>query len=129
MDELLSRFPDIAEDIFESLDDEKIVQCKESSRLLMSFIDEDTKFWKRIIRKYLDNQYEPDKSWESLMDTKQTRPEMVRELGRAVQDYLNRHEDKESEGKCFEEQKEHCHHRLDSLLPLHVAAHYLDCTT
>ena len=94
MDELLSRFPDIAEDIFESLDDEKLVQCKEASRSLMSFIDEDTKFWKRIIRKYLDNQYKPDKSWESLMDTKQTRPEMVRELGRAVKDYLNRHEGK-----------------------------------
>ena len=105
MDELLSRFPDIAEDIFESLDDESLVQCKEASRSLMSFIDEDTKFWKRIIRKYLHNQYKPNKSWKSLMDTKQTRPEIVIELGRAVQDYLNRHEGKESEGKCFEERK------------------------
>ena len=31
MDEILSRFPDIAEDIFESLDDESLVRCKESS--------------------------------------------------------------------------------------------------
>ena len=64
MDELLSRFPDIAEDILESLDDESLVRCKEASRSLMSFIDEDTKFWKRIIRKYLQNQYTPtlDKS-------------------------------------------------------------------
>ena len=86
MDELLSRFPDIAEDIFESLDDESLVRCKESSRSISSFMDEDTKFWKRIIRKYLHDQdyYNVDftKNWASLMDTKQTEPEMLRELGR-----------------------------------------------
>ena len=56
MDELLSRFPDIAEDIFESLSDETIVHCKETSRSISSFMEEDNKFWKRIIRKYLHNQ-------------------------------------------------------------------------
>ena len=99
MDELLSRFPDIAEDIFESLDDESLVRCKESSRSISSFMEENTKFWKRIITKYLDNLYSHptfDKSWESLMDTKQTRPEMIKELGRAVQHYLNWHGGNES---------------------------------
>ena len=33
------------------------------------------------------------------MDTKQTRPEMTKELGRAVQNYLNRHEGEEAEGQ------------------------------
>ena len=105
MDELLSRFPDIAEDVFESLDDESLVQCKEASRSISSFMEEDTKFWKRIIRKYLQNieflspHSTFKKSWEILMDTKQTRPEMIKELGRAVQHYLNRHEGEETEGQ------------------------------
>ncbi len=43
MDEILSRFPDIAEDIFESLDDESLVQCKEASRSISSFMEEDKK--------------------------------------------------------------------------------------
>ena len=80
MDELLSRFPLIAEDIFENLDDESLVRCKEAGRSLSSFMDEGSKFWKRIIRKYLHNQEKNDfkNSWESLMDLKQTKPEMLR---------------------------------------------------
>ena len=71
MDELLSRFPDITEDIFESLDDESLVCCKEANRSL-SFMDEDTKLesTKLIIN---------TKNWKSLMDLKKKRPEMHRE--------------------------------------------------
>ena len=90
MEELLSRFPDIAEEIFEKLDDERLVMCKESSRSLFSFMDEDTKFWKRIIRKLHYSQKTADDG-RMLMDTKQTSPEMIRELGRAVQQFLDRH--------------------------------------
>ena len=143
MDELLSRFPDIAEDIFESLDDESLVRCKEASRSISSFMEEDNKFWMRIIRKYLHNQdcysydrhhvrmariYELDfeKDWKSFTDLKQTEPEMLRELGRAVQDYLNRHEGEEIKGKCYEAsfgyaptgRKEWCSHRMYTLSPL-----------
>ena len=82
MDQLLSKFPHIAEDVFENLDDESLVRCKEAGRSLSSFMDEDSKFWKRIIRKYLHNQENNDfkKSWESLMDLKQTDPEMLNRL-------------------------------------------------
>ena len=135
MDEILSRFPDIAEDIFESLDDESLVHCKEASRSISSFMEEGTKFWKRIIRKYLHCStvlhnkkfLHPHstfkKSWEILMDKKKTRPEMIKELGRAVQHFLNRHG-----GKCFEAsllyegRGEICRHREHCLSPLHVAA-------
>ena len=124
MDQLLSRFPDIAEDIFENLDDESLVRCKEASRSFSSFMDEDNKFWKRIIRKYLNNLETNDfkKSWEFLIDLKQTGPEMFKELGRAVQNYLKRHEGQGSQGKCFEEMEETCRHRECSLSPLHIAA-------
>ena len=109
MDELLSRFPDIAEDIFESLGDESLVHCKEASRSISSFMEEGNKFWKRIIRKYLHNQdcydrnqvrmYKLDfaKDWKGFTDLKETKPEILRELGRAVQDYLNRHEGRKSQ--------------------------------
>ena len=97
-------------------------------------MEEDNKFWKRIIRKYLQNQdfYGVDftKDWKGLMDLKQTKPEMLRELGRAVQDYLNRHEGEDSKGKCFEAsfgyiptgRKEWCSHRRYTISPLHVVA-------
>ena len=98
MDELLSRFPDLAEDMFENLDDESLLNCKEACRSMSSFLDDNTKFWKRIIRKYLHYnlgriQARQDfrGSWEMLMDTKQTGPEMLKELGQAVQQFLNRH--------------------------------------
>ena len=93
MDELLSRFPDLAEDMFENLDDESLINCKEACRLMSSFLDNNTKFWKRIIKKYLQNQETADfkGSWEILMDTKKTRPEILKELGQAVQLFLNRH--------------------------------------
>ena len=94
MDELLSRFPDLAEDLFENLDDESLLNCKEACRSMSSFLDDNTKFWKRIIRKYLHYNQETANfkgSWEMLMDTKQTRPEMLKELGQAVQQFLNRH--------------------------------------
>ena len=94
MDELLSRFPDLAEDMFENLDDESLLKCKEACRSMSSFLDDNAKFWKRIIRKYLGRiQARQDfkGSWEMLMDTKQTGPEMLKELGQAVQQFLNRH--------------------------------------
>ena len=97
MDELLSRFPDLAEDMFENLDDESLLNCKEACRSMSSFLDDNTKFWKRIIRKYLHfNEkwswvVDFKGSWEMLMDTKQTGPEMLKELGQAVQQFLNRH--------------------------------------
>ena len=130
MDEILSRFPDIAEDIFENLDHENLVRCKESSRSISSFMEENTKYWKRIISKYLLNVHSNprfDKSWESLIDTKQTRQEMIKELARAVQHYLNRHEGGKREGKCFEAslfegRREICRHREHCLSPLHIAA-------
>ena len=66
-----SRFPDIAKDIFESLDDESLVRCKE-------FMDEDTKLestYSIKITKFIIN----TKNWKSLMDLKKNRPEMLRE--------------------------------------------------
>ena len=77
MDELLSRFPAITEDIFESLDDENLVCCKEANRSL-SFMDEDTKLestYSIKITKFIIN----TKNWKSLMDLKKNRPEMLRE--------------------------------------------------
>ena len=110
MDQLLSRFPHIAEDVFENLDDESLVRYKEAGRSLSSFMDEGSKFWKRIIRKYLHYQETNDykKTWESLMDLKQTRPEMLKELGRAVQIFLNRHN---IDGECLGETEDTCRHQ------------------
>lgn len=86
MDELISRFPDIAEDIFNELGDETLAKCKEASRLMSSFLNEDIKFWIRIIMKLRkcieDFQSNENKQlWGILVDMKKTRKDMIKELG------------------------------------------------
>ena len=86
MDELISRFPDIAEDLFYTMDDETLVKCKKASRLMSSFLNEDIKFWIRIIMKLRkcieDFQSNENKQlWGILVDMKKTRKDMIKELG------------------------------------------------
>ena len=38
MDEIISRFPHLAEDIFDNLDDESLVKCKEIGRFFYNFL-------------------------------------------------------------------------------------------
>ena len=53
MDEIISRFPHLAEDIFDNLDNESLVKCKEIGRFCYNFLDEEKVVWLRRIKNYV----------------------------------------------------------------------------
>ena len=52
MEDVFSRFPDIGERIFESLDYKSLINCKCVSKNLNAFIENQKFYWIRIIEKY-----------------------------------------------------------------------------
>ena len=55
MEQLALRFPHLASNIFEQLDNQSLVNCKETSQKLDNFFGNEKLFWLRIIYKYRGN--------------------------------------------------------------------------
>ena len=49
MDNLILRFPQVVEQIFEQLDDKSLVECRKVEKLWQKFIDERNYPWIRIV--------------------------------------------------------------------------------
>ena len=49
MEEIILRFPHLAEDTFQNLNNEGLVKCREGGRLWKNFIDERNYPWIRIV--------------------------------------------------------------------------------
>ena len=60
MEEVVQRFPNISQQIFENLDNESLVLCREVCKAWKNCIDREKFYWIRIIMKYL--QYSEEKS-------------------------------------------------------------------
>ena len=60
MEEVVQRFPNISQQIFENLDNESLVLCREVCKAWKNCIDREKFYWIRIIMKYL--QYSEGKS-------------------------------------------------------------------
>ena len=54
MDGIISRFPHLAENIFDNLDNESLLKCKEISRFCYKFLDEEKVVWLRCIKDYVN---------------------------------------------------------------------------
>ena len=67
MDEIILRFPGLAQGIFNNLDDKSLTKTKRVSRSISSFIDREGLFWKRIIQKYANNIDNFKDSWRAVM--------------------------------------------------------------
>lgn len=52
MEEIIFRFPHLAEQIFEELDSHSLVKCKKTSRTWNEFIDSEKFYYYRIIKDY-----------------------------------------------------------------------------
>ena len=50
MEYLIERFPHIAEQIFEQLDNESLTKCREVNKVWKNFIDERNYSWIRIVK-------------------------------------------------------------------------------
>ena len=60
MEDVIQRFPNISQQIFENLDNESLVLCREVCKAWKNCIDSEKFYWIRIIKKYL--QYSEEKS-------------------------------------------------------------------
>ena len=117
MEDFFSKFPHLAGDIFNNLDDEHLVKCSEVGRSWSTFLEEEIFFWKRIIEKYLKQcvGYESmKKTWKKLMN--QAGLEMIKKLGLAVKYLLIIHP---LECKAFHDV---CHHTSLPYFPLELAS-------
>ena len=52
MEEIIIRFPVLAQEIFKNLDDKSLAKSKSTSRVWYSFMDTEKFYWHRIIKKY-----------------------------------------------------------------------------
>ena len=113
MDNIISRFPGLAEKIFDRLDNESLVNSRTVSRPWSEFTEKEMFFLKRIIKKLIGGYENFQETWKLVM--KKADMEMMNELALAVKFFLSQHP-----GNCRDE--ENCKHRAVPRSPLHVAA-------
>ena len=82
MEELSNRFPHLASNILNEINDQSLFNFKESSREMKSFIVSEKFFWKRIIWNYKGNLAEFKESWKKTIDRSSV--DFVMELSQAT---------------------------------------------
>ena len=82
MEELSNRFPHLASNILNEINDDSLLNCKESSREMNSFIVSEKFFWIRIIRNYKGNLVEFKESWKKTINKSSV--DFVMELSQAT---------------------------------------------
>ena len=112
MDNIISRFPGLADKIFDRLDDESLVNSRTVSRSWSEFTENEMFFLKRIIEKLIGDYEDFQETWKLVM--KKADLEMMNELALAVKFFLSKHP-----GNCSEK---NCNQRAMPQSPLHVAA-------
>ena len=112
MDNIISRFPGLAEKIFDRLDNESLVNSRKVSRPWSEFTENEMFFLKRIIKKLIGGYENFQETWKLVM--KKADMEMMNELALAVKLFLSQHP-----GNCYDE---NCKYRAVPRSPLHIAA-------
>ena len=67
MEQLALRFPHLASNIFKQLDNQSLVNCKETSQILENFYGNEKFFWLRIIHKYRGNFVQFKDTWNKTL--------------------------------------------------------------
>ena len=67
MEEIVMRFPVIAQQILEQLDNQNLTKCREVDKTLCSSIDKDRLIWTRMIKNYIKDNNFFRKSWNLVM--------------------------------------------------------------
>ena len=68
MNNIISRFPGLAERIFDSLGDENPVKSKTVSRSWSEFTDNEIFFYRRIVKKLIGGYEDFKETWKSVMN-------------------------------------------------------------
>ena len=83
---IFKRFPHFSESIFNNLDNRSLINCKEASRELSEFIDNERFFWIRILRNYNKNYDKFQDYWK--MSINKTSIEIVKHLAVATHTFF-----------------------------------------
>ena len=68
MEEIVIRFPVIAQQILEQLDNRNLTKCRTVDKILCSSIDENRLIWTRMIKNYIKGNGKFRKSWKLVME-------------------------------------------------------------
>ena len=86
MEEVSKRFPLIARSILKVVNEEDLINCKESSRDISQFLDEERFFFIRIIQKHQGNFVEFQESWKKVVNKAPF--EVLRRLAIAIRNFF-----------------------------------------
>ena len=116
MEIIILRFPGLAQQIFNKLDDQSLSNSKNVSRSISSFMNREVFFLKRIIQKYTNNIDDFKDAWRTVLN--KAGKNNVQELAFAVNHFLSTHP-----SSCTDKNPEDiCNHRNDSYSPLHISS-------
>ena len=85
MEEFIARFPVIGQEIFNQLDNQTLTKCKEVSRDLNQFLEDDRLVWTRIIKKYDVNHVDFKEAWKLVVN--KVPIEIVKDLAIATESF------------------------------------------
>ena len=94
METICKRFPHLAQRIFDQVDDQSLNNCKEISREVLGFLDNERFFWIRIIKKPRGPNMQIrlkdfPKSWKPVIE--KTSVEKVKQIAIAVSRFFHEH--------------------------------------
>ena len=84
MEDLCQRIPRVSAKIFGLVENQTLIKCKESSRVIYNFMENERFFWIRII---LGNQGSLQDSWKKVVD--KTPFSIIKEFAISIQQFLN----------------------------------------
>ena len=87
MEEFIARFPVIGQEIFNQLDNQTLTKCKEVSRDLNQFLEDDRLVWTRIIKKYNASHVEFKDAWNLVVN--KVPVELVKDLAIASDSFYS----------------------------------------
>ena len=85
MEEFLARFPGLGRKIFNQLDNQDLIKCKEVSRYQCKFLEDDRLVWTRMIKKYNANHFEFKDAWKLVVE--KVPVEIVKEIAIATKQF------------------------------------------
>lgn len=86
MEDICRRIATVAAKVFKNLDNQDLIKCKESSKVICSFLDEEVLFAKRIIMAHFGNLVEFKDSWSKVIE--KAPAIIVKQLSKAVQHFF-----------------------------------------
>ena len=82
VEDLISRFPPVAQNIFNNLNVEDLKKCREVSKSFYVSLENSRLYWEKILKKFDQNQIDYKEAWESVVENNPK--EKIKELATAV---------------------------------------------